>query len=169
MGDASKGKRRLRVLQPAEADEESRPAAQWIAIGAVGIIVASLPLLGLVYLWAAHTLKTIAPAGGIEGLRAATPGDRLWLGMIVVLGTFAALGIAALLGGLLVGRFGGDAGKNEGTFAGVAAGVLVALAGAYGSLQGGQGMEWVIGAVTTTILTGIAGRLGATMGVRLRR
>ncbi len=167
MGGSSKPKRRLPVLQP-DGDEAARPAAQWIAIGAVGTIITSLPLLGLIYLWAAHRLQAIAPGGGLEGLRNATPGQRVSLGMIVVFGTMVALGLAAGLGAMLVGRYGGDAGKNEGTFAGVAAGVVVSLLSAPSSLQAGQGTEWMIGAVTTTITMGVAARVGAAVGVRLR-
>lgn len=159
------GKRRLPVLQ--SNDEEQRPAKQWIAIGAIGAVLATLPLLGLVYMWAAKRLA--AMGGGMEGLRAATPSERLSLGMIVVLGGFAAIAVGSFLGGMLVGRYGGDAGKNEGTFAGVTAGVLLSAVSLIGSLKSGQGIDWLIGAVVTTVLAGVAGRFGAVLGLRLRK
>jgi hypothetical protein len=159
------GKRRLPVLKSSD-DEEQRPAKQWIAIGAIGSILASLPLLGLMRMWAASRLAALG--GGMEGLKAATPSERLSLGMIVVLGGLASIGIGAFLGGMLVGRFGGEAGKNEGTFAGVAAGVLLAVLSLIGSLQSGVGFDALLGAAVTTVLAGVAGRGGAVVGLKLR-
>ena len=160
------GKRRLPVLKSSDG-EEQRPAKQWVAIGAIGAVLATLPLLGLVYMWAASRLA--AMGGGMEGLKAASPSERLSLGMIVVLGGLAAMGLGSLLGGMLVGRYGGDAGKNEGTFAGVTAGVLFALVSLLGSLKSGAAMDWLMGAVVTTVLAGVAGRGGAALGLRLRK
>lgn len=160
------GKRRLPVLKSSD-DEEQRPAKQWVAIGAIGTVLASLPLFGIVYMWAAS--RVAAMGGTIEGLRAATPSERLSLGMIVVLGGLAAMAIASLLGGMLVGRYGGDAGKNEGTFAGVTAGVLLSFVTLIGSLKSGQGVDWLMGSVISTVLAGIAGRGGAAIGLRLRK
>lgn len=169
-----KPKRRLPVLQSSDADgEEKRPAAQWIAIGAVATLIAWYPLAMLASAWAKRSVEGLAPgddpAATRDAFLALTQGQRMWLSVVVVVGPMVALTIAAVLGGMLVGRFGGEAGKNEGSLAGVAAGVVASLVSAYGMVTSGQGGLWLMTAAIITVLAGLAGRGGAAIGLRLRK
>lgn len=174
MSDDPKPKRRLPVLQSSESDgEEARPAAQWIAIGAVATLIAWYPLAMLASAWAKRSVAGLAPGGDPAATRdaflALSAGERMWLSVVVVVGPMVALALAALLGGLLVGRFGGEAGKTEGTLAGVAAGVVASLMTAYGMVTSGQGGLWLMSAAIVTVLAGLAGRGGSAIGLRLRK
>ncbi len=166
------GKRRLPVLSSSSDDGEKRPPAQWIAIGAVATFIVWYPLAMLASAWAKRSVAGLGgddPAAAREAFLLLTAGQRIWLSVVVVIGPMVALGVAALLGGVLVGRMGGDAGKNEGTLAGVVAGVVASLVSAPGLVSSGQGGMWVMSAVVVTILAGLAGRGGAALGLRLRR
>jgi hypothetical protein len=166
-------KRRLPVIQPAEEGDEARPAAHWIAIGAVAVLLVWYPLAMLARAWANAKVTALSPEGDAiaarEAFQAMTAGERLWLNLVINVAPLVGLAVAATLGGMLVGRFGGEAGKNEGTFAGVAAGLIAALVSAPEMVMGGEGGFWLMTAVVITILAGITGRVGAALGVRLRR
>ena len=147
----SDGKRRLPVLSggpsapPAEPPEEERPPWHWAAIGVVGIFVFWLPL------------------SMIAGRFVAEAGPRVQ--MIV---HAAAYALACFAAGLIVGRFGGRAGRREAAIAGAAAALLATLLVAS---AGSSAHLWLLLAlllVVLALLGGGAAWAGAALGVRAR-
>jgi hypothetical protein len=158
------GKRRLPVLQsreeppaadpPPAADE--RPPARWVAIGAAATFLAWLPLAALAE---ASTRRLVA----VEDGRGVPAPAGVWLVAAHAFAFFAA----GVLGGLLVGRAGGAAGRREATLAGAGAGALAWLIAA---AQGTPGGAIVWGPLLALIagLGAIAGYVGGRIGLRLR-
>src|SRR5262245_7653689 len=93
------GKRRLPVLQAKDADDDvpDRPGWHWIFVGAAATILA----------WLALATAVNAPAKGLSG------GSERVAAFVAIGGNLAAFAVAALAGGLLVGRFGARAGRRE--------------------------------------------------------
>src|SRR5688572_27052979 len=119
------GKRRLPVLQPKSPEEdeaEARPPWHWVGIGAIAILLALVPLLMLAQWLSRLVIEGITPPGQ-------TPTPRAWLamGIVLVAAQLVPLALSSVLGGVLVGRFGGRAGKKEATAAGLGVGVFAAL------------------------------------------
>jgi tRNA-(ms[2]io[6]A)-hydroxylase len=167
-------KRRLPVLQPKEDEGEARPAWQWVAIGLVATVLAWLPLAALSGWFAKRTYERHLPSGDAQVLqqafRAMAPADRLWLGVLVVIGPMVALALAAFLGGALVGRFGGGAGAREATFAGIAAAAICALLAGPGMwAQPGGELTWLAATAIVTTLAAVMSYLGGKLGLKLRR
>ena len=177
MGD----KRRLPILQPGPSSPEpagpdtpggeepaaERPPWHWAVIGAVGILIAWIPLSMLAELLRQRAFEALLPMSDPEAVQEAvrqlTPGQRLRRSLMSVLGPAAALALAALTGGALVGRFGTGAGKREATFAGVAAASLAAIAAA-GQLVGSAGVvTWLMTSAVIVILAAVSARLGAVL------
>jgi len=159
------GKRHLPVLQsPPPEEEPDRPPWHWAAIGAVATLLAWLPLAMLAQAAAQRLLEPHVRVGAPPP----TPRQWLLLGVVSLALHLVPLGIGSLLGGMLVGRFGGAAGKKEATAAGIAAAsvALVAslLTGGFGGLLG-----WLLAAVVLITLAALCARGGAAIGLRLRR
>jgi hypothetical protein len=140
-------KRRLPVLKaPSEADDEAtaRPPWQWVGFGALGIFAVWLPLaFGAAWVASSLNASGAAPIAGV-----------------VVLA--AGLAVAALAGGFLVGRWGGEGvGVREAALAGLAA-AIIASALAFGA----PGALW--GALTTVLVAVPFAALGGKLGLRRR-
>lgn len=173
-------KRRLPILQPKPAspsggqspgDEEpaaERPPWQWAVIGAVGILIAWIPLSMLAELLRQRAFEALLPmddpAAVQEAVRQLTAGERLRLSLISVLGPAAALALASLAGGAMVGRFGSGAGKREATLAGVAAAALAAIAAAGQLIDTAGLVTWLMTSAVIVILAALSARLGAALG-----
>jgi tRNA-(ms[2]io[6]A)-hydroxylase len=141
-------KRRLPVLNaPAngEDDAPTRPPWQWVGFGTLAIFAAWLPLA-----FAAAWLASRLDADGSSHVTS-----------VVILG--AGLGLAALAGGFLVGRWGAPGvGVREAALAGLAT-ALIASALAFGA----PGAVW--GALTTVLVAVPFAALGGRLGVVRRR
>jgi|SoiMethySBSTD1v2_1073268.scaffolds.fasta_scaffold1043021_3 tRNA-(ms[2]io[6]A)-hydroxylase len=162
------GKRRLPVLQPKEDEGEPRPPWHWSVIGAVATLLGWIPLAMLAQL---GVQRMLARAGGEDpaaGFQALSPGERLTLSLLIVLGPMLALAIAAFLGGLLIGRFGGAAGPKEATVAGIGAAGLACFVVALQLIAQGGLMNFLLTAVVVVILAALTARGGALVGRRLR-
>jgi tRNA-(ms[2]io[6]A)-hydroxylase len=167
------GKRHLPVLQSKQDEDEERPPWQWSVIGAVAIVIAWLPLAMLAGWAAKRTHARYVPGGDEEAVRGAiaamTPGQRLWLGVLVVIVPLLALAFASFAGGLLVGRFGGRAGKREAAVAGLAAAAVSALLSLPGMLaEPGGMMVWLVSAAFLLGLATVAAYWGGALGIRAR-
>jgi len=142
-------KRRLPLLKtPAdgggEDDAPERPPWQWVGFGALAIFVVWLPLAFLAALAATRL-------GGVEG----SP-------VFAVAVLASALAIAALAGGLLVGRWGAPGvGVREASLAGLST-ALVASALAWGTPG-----AWA-GGLTTIAVAVPCAALGGWLGLRRR-
>ena len=123
-------KRRLVVLK--EDDEaELRPRWQWIGFGAFAVFLAWLPLA-----WLAEALKRAvltrivgavtdeAPLG--EALSKLAQGERAVVALVTVALPLLAMATGGFAGGLLVGRYGGEARAREAALAGALAGASAA-------------------------------------------
>ncbi|MCC6525169.1 MAG: hypothetical protein IT373_21125 [Polyangiaceae bacterium] len=176
MKDAD-GKHRLPVLKgasPAPDEPPPRPPWHWVVLGAVGTLLAWLPLA-----WVGgrvtEAVLTDAFAGATtaEDVAALVDGmssSKKWLLYAVVVGMPGlALGFAAVLGGLLVGRFGGAAGKKEATLAGVAAALLASVVVARGLIDSNGFGVWLGTAGIIAVIAGASGHVGGALGLRLRR
>lgn len=155
------GKRRLPVLQgrhdpPGEPPVEERPPWRWVPIGAAATFLAWLPLAALAE---GVTRRLVA----IEDARGAPAPAGIWLVAAHALAFF----VAGSLGGLLVGRAGGKAGRREATLAGAAAGALAWLIAAAQGTPGGA-LVWGSLLVIITGLGAIAGHAGGRVGVAWR-
>jgi hypothetical protein len=127
-------KHRLPVVHEAPAEDanpERRPW-QWVGFGTVAIFVVWLPLAALAQ---ALSLRVVeARLGTLESLDAARDAlphvpaaDRELIAAALFGFPSAALALAALAGGFLVGRWGGRAGPREAALAGVASVLAVSM------------------------------------------
>jgi tRNA-(ms[2]io[6]A)-hydroxylase len=187
-------KRRLPVLQPKDDDGVPRPPWQWSALGGVATFLAFVPLAFGAVTLARRThaayIPTSDPAEVQRAVAAMTASQRLWLGVLTVLGPFVALAVSSFAGGLFVGRFGGEAGKKEAALGGlvaasvcslVSAGQFVSGPGAHGcaaavgrdgatvALHWGDVAGWLLTSAVLFTVGGIAAYFGGALGVRLRR
>jgi hypothetical protein len=142
---------RLPVVQP-DDDVEERPPWQWAVIGALTTLFAWLPAAAVVAL---VTRPLLPPAGEVS------------VGLVAVgLSHLGAFALACFASGVLVGRFGKDAGERE-------AGIGGALAASFGfSMVLGRGLRplTAVAAALPTLAVGFAlARAGARWGLRLRR
>jgi hypothetical protein len=114
-------KRRLPLVQTPgpgqDADEPPRPPWHWVGFGTVAIFVAWLPLSAIAGFVGKRLLEG---AGGAAGL------DRA---VFATLASYAvALGLGAVAGGYVVGRWGGEAvGVREAALSGLGVTILVTL------------------------------------------
>jgi hypothetical protein len=165
------GKRRLPVIPPDEP-ETIRPAWQWTLIGGAGAILILFPLLQLAQWLVAAELRRLAPGDDPEttaqAFRALGAGARFWLSIVSLVAPLFAVGLGALAGGALVGRFGAAAGVREATWAGAASGGFVAAVGGPGMLAEGQLVGWLVSASLFVGLGALSGRLGGRLGLRAR-
>lgn len=142
----------------ADASDLERPAWQWVIIGASAIVVIWLPVAFVTALLSKRILEGAAGPEGASLIRTlALPGMNL-----------AVFALAALAGGALVGRFGGNAGPREATFAG-----LVTAASAWAMIAlPGAGLGVIAGALLLGLLAlvgALAARAGAALGLRARK
>ncbi len=145
-------KRRLPLLkQPGDAGDGGgdeapvRPPWQWIGFGTVAIFVVWLPLAFLAG-WVAVSL------GGLS----TSP-------LLAISVLASGLAVAALAGGVLVGRWGPDGvGVREASLAGLAAALV-----ATGLSLGSPGA--LAGAVPTAVVAVSFAAIGGWMGLRMRR
>ena len=146
-------KRRLPMLPKVEVaheNDEDRPPWHWSAIGAVAVFLAWLPLVYIVN----------GPLGGLFNGGAVARVAAVALNFAVfVLGAFA--------GGYLVGRFGGRAGVNEATVAGVAASVIAWLLTAVHATGGA--LVWIMLLTGLTMLGAGGARVGGAVGLARRK
>jgi tRNA-(ms[2]io[6]A)-hydroxylase len=164
----SKEKRRLPILQPRDDDGEQRPAWHWAVIGAVAILLLWIPLSMLTQWMARRSIERAGVGDDAAALEALSPSQRLWLSLLVVVGPLAALAIAGLFGGMLVGRFGGAAGKNEATLAGALAAVAAVLAVAFQTLASSGLATFLLTAAVVGVTAALSARGGAALGARWR-
>jgi hypothetical protein len=145
--------RRLPVLQNASAEDEAlsrRPRWHWAAIGTGFVFTMWLPLVMLA-LWLGARLATLlSPRAGSLGAAA--------LALVPVLFSFVA---ACVLGGALVGRFGGRAGAAEAGVGGVGAALLACVVAWLGS------SVTLAGSMLTFVVLGSIGALFGWLGGRL--
>jgi hypothetical protein len=139
------GKRRLPMVaapEVAREEDEHRPAWHWAAIGTIGAFVVWYPLAMLVN----------AAARGAEP-------------PVLVAGNALAFVLACGAGGLVVGRFGAQAGPRQAAVSGAATGVL-----AWGlAALGARGLVvWALLFVVVAALGGASGYAGGKLGIRLR-
>lgn len=167
-------KRRLPVVQPKEDEGEPRPPWHWSVIGGVATMLALVPLaLGAAAL-ARRTYEAYVPGSDPaevqRSVAAMTGAQRLWLGVLVVVGPVVALAVSAFASGILVGRFGGEAGKKEAAVGGLlAAGVSSAIAARDLASQPGGIVAWAFSSAVLFAVAGIAAFFGGVLGLRLRR
>ncbi len=165
-------KRRLPVLQPKEAGEE-RPPWQWIGIGGLLTIALWLPLSMLAGVVAARIFARYVPgndeASTLAAYEALPPGKRMLLGALMVVGPLVALSVAALTSGLVVGRFGGRAGKREAALGGLLAATLAVVASAPNMLVEAGALDWLLTSAVVLGVAALTGYLSGAGGEKLRR
>lgn len=149
--NAPDGKRRLPLaprVEVKEPEDEERPPWHWSGIGAVGVFVFWLPLAMIV--------------NGVLGART---------GAAAVVLNATAFTMACFGAGLVVGRFGGQAGRREATVSGFAAAVIAWAVAAIPSLHADARVLLTLGLLLALIgaLGAGGGWLGGWLGVRLRR
>jgi len=148
-----------------------RTGREWIAFGTLAIFACWLPLA-----YAAEALKhrAFAAAFGLEASEAdvrqrvahMTSIERTGWGLVQSIPHMLALGVSAMAGGFLIGRFGAPAGRREALSAGLAtAGLSVALAWRV-VVEGGIGAAVAV-AMPTAIAAGGA-LVGARLGLKRR-
>ncbi|MBM4357790.1 MAG: hypothetical protein FJ096_06740 [Deltaproteobacteria bacterium] len=167
-------KRRLPVLQSKVDEGEPRPPWHWSAIGGIATLLAFVPLAAGAASLARRTYeRNVAgsdPAAIQAALQAMTPGDRMLLGALVVLGPIVALALASFGGGVLVGRFGGAAGKREAAVAGLFAAAVSSALAARDMVERPEGpLLWLFTSAVLFACAGIFAFFGGLVGLRLRR
>jgi hypothetical protein len=167
-------KRRLPVLQTKDDEGEPRPPWQWSAIGGVAALLAFVPLaMASAYLARSTYLRLVPgsePAEVQAALQAMTAGQRILLGALVVLGPIVALALASFGGGLLVGRFGGEAGKREAAVSGLFAAAASSVFAGRDMIERPEGpLLWLFTSAVLFACAGIFAFLGGLLGLRLRR
>ena len=145
------GKRRLPVL-PSGGDADGGPTRapwQWVGFGSLAIFVVWLPLAAVAAAVASRMFGRVAP-GVVEASPAAI---AAFVGMSAL-----ALALAAIVGGFVVGRWGGaGVGIRQASLAGFAA-ALVAVVASWASF----GVSWSALVVVPFALpfAALGGRLG---------
>jgi tRNA-(ms[2]io[6]A)-hydroxylase len=169
----SDGKRRLPLIQPKNDDEgEPRPPWHWAVIGAVAILLFWLPLAMLANLAVRRAVTSVVgddPQTTADAWQALSTSERFALGAASLGGPLLAVIVAAVAGGLLVGRFGGAAGRGEATVAGLAAAALASLVAVSALVRGYGLVLWLLTSALLLTVTALAARAGAVWGLRLRK
>ncbi len=115
-------KRRLPVL-PSGGDADADPARapwQWVGFGTLAIFVVWVPLAAVAATVASHMVVRVAPGVAEPGPAAIAA----FVGMSAL-----ALALAAIVGGFVVGRWGGaGAGVRQASLAGFAASLVAVIA-----------------------------------------
>ena len=153
------GKRRLPLLpkvEVAQEGDEERPPWHWAAIGTAAIFVIWLPLAFLTN----AALSRVHGGAEVEQVSRAVQ----WL---MVGANLLAFALASLAGGLLVGRFGGQAGPREATVSGLGAATIAWMIGIWSASAG-----YLIGALLLALLVVVSAgsaRVGGALGLRSRK
>jgi len=139
-------KRRLPLLPRADVDEvdEDRPPWHWSAIGAVAVFVFWLPLI-------------LAVGAAVAG-----PGAS-WGSLHL-----ASFVLASFGSGLLIGRFGGKAGRREAAVGGAAAGATAWLVAVTQGAPGGI-LVWLLLLALIAAVGGGAAFAGGALGLARRK
>lgn len=162
--------RRLPVLQNNDAETEGRPAWHYVPIGAGFTITLWLPL-AMLALWAGPRLALVA-LGARAGddpshaLSTASEASQRWAGIAQVLPLLLSFFLACFASGILVGRFGGRAGRREAITANLAGSAVVLLL----ALAAGDVTLAVVAAAAAFLASSsvVGGWGGALLGLRLR-
>jgi hypothetical protein len=150
-------KRRLPVLQKKEGDDAPpRPRWQWVAFGAISVLVLWVPLAYVAEAWVV-SLR----AGLSEPVWTSPDAELGKLGVAMFAGPALSLVLAALGGGYLLGRWGGASGPADAALAAALA-VFFGVALTWAK----TGLTWL--ALTTLVLAVPAAVLGASLGRRRR-
>ncbi len=160
-------KRKLPLISSRPDDQDPpRPPLHWVGFGIVAIFALWLPLAAI-----AEMIKRRAIVGYIGdrsgemdtelALAALAPEDHARLSMWVFGLPLAALALAAMGGGYLIGRYGGAAGHREGALAAALA-ALVAVG--FSSFTSGASLALLL----PVFLAAPFGALGAWLGKRNR-
>lgn len=167
--------RRLPVLQNAAPEDEAaanRPRRHWIAIGAGLILCIWLPVSAVVTPLGARLASRLFDVRADPELAGVARGksgaEDAWIVALMAGPPAVTFALSCVAGGMLVGRFGGDAGGREAVLAGLGAGMIAWLL----ALLGGSLSPWpvALGALVALGLSGaVLGGIGGRMGKRLRK
>ena len=165
--------RRLPVIQQAASDDAAaaaRPRWHWLLIGAgltttiwVPLSVAAAPLGTAI----AARAMGLARDDVVSGAAALSARDRMVLAALSAAPLLISFATASGLAGMLVGRFGGHAGRREAALGGILAAAFAGIVGAVG----GSGLPPLGMLLAGGALAGVGalfGFLGAGFGVRKR-
>ena len=165
--------RRLPVIQQAASEDDAaaaRPRWHWCLIGAGLAATIWVPLATVATpLGASLAARSIgaAPEDIASGAVALTPRLSAIVATVSALPLIVCFGVAALLAGALVGRFGGRAGKKEAGIAGaIAAFLVISLAALAGAGLGAAGFAAATLALAT--VGAACGFAGGAFGARRR-
>lgn len=156
-------KRRLPLIasspEPEGEGTPDRPPWHWAGLGAMAVFFAWLPLAALVGSIIARVLRS-APEGGMAG--APLEVRLLMIGLHAL-----AFVIASGLGGFLVGRFGGLAGRREASASGAVAAV-VAWGIAFMQAPKTALLVWALLLIAIGAVGALGGFVGGRIGLALR-
>ena len=161
------GKRKLPLISSRPEDQDPpRPPLHWVGFGIVAIFALWLPLAFLAESIKRRTI--VAYIGDRSGemdtelaLAALAPEDHARLSMWVFGLPIAALALASVGGGYLIGRYGGAAGHREGA---LAAAFAALIAAAFASVTGGASLALLL----PVFFAAPCGALGAWVGKKKR-
>ena len=150
------------VDAPDEGDD--RPPWHWSGIGAALVFVLWLPL-AMVGQWLSQLALSLLLPADQEGdmsafLRSASATLRAEVRVATVLPHALMFALAAVAGGALVGRFGGQAGVREASVAGLSAATVAWLLTALSVGLSGTWILWFPAAVIGFSCAWLGGRLG---------
>jgi hypothetical protein len=159
-------KRKLPVVPSQATDEESaRSKYQWVGFGVVAILVVWLPVAWVFDRLALRVSGAwVGKVGSLQDAARAVAlldeSARLRLTLSLLAFHAAGLALAAFAGGLLVGRWGGQAGAREAAIAGGVAVAIVALLTL--ATTGPMGSPWaaLVAMALATAASALGGRLG---------
>jgi len=172
-GEPDKKKRRLPVVQPLdEAEQEAyeRPAWHWVVIGAVGSFLFFLLGLQLTQWFAHREILRLVGEGEEAIVRRAllTDAQEAYLNALIYGLPLICLLASSWFGGLLVGRFGGQAGGREATLSGMATGGLTAAIAATSMWPRGEAKAWALAAMILIVVGALGGWRGGKRGLGRR-
>lgn len=165
----SDGKRRLPVVDTGRPDPSGlRPAWQWIGIGVGVMFLFWMPLAYGAQLLArgywARRLGEADPSKWAEAYERLEGGARLELQLTLGAAPAVAFVVAAVIGGLVLGRFDEASGLRDATIAGALVAVGAGMLAAATSVGVGSILAWLAATAVTGCLGAGAGRLGAWLG-----
>lgn len=161
-------KRRLPVLKQESApsaEEPERPPWHWVGFGTVAIFAVWLPFAYVAELvrqraTAAWIGRPDSPEDAARAIAALSAEGRVKLGLVIFVTHGGALFVAALAGGLLVGRYGGaGVGVREAALAGLMAALIAVL-------LSWSGISWV--PLVAVAIATLGAALGGSRGAKRR-
>lgn len=165
----SDGKRRLPIVDSQRPGPSgARPPWQWMGIGMGVIFLFWMPLAYVAQLaarayWASRLGETAAVevAQAYERLDEAS---RLELQIALGAAPAVAFVVAAVIGGLVVGRFDEGSGLRDATVSGASVAVVVAILALVMSPDVLGGLAWLVATAAISLLGAGAARFGAWLG-----